>query len=298
MPRRRSQTGFTGILPPELVERCLEFLPFEEVHTNAKQVSKAMRSAARRCLTRGRWRPLKYVVENAMVTNALERPSSAAETATFRAAWAVDPRQVLLEFILLWNNKRESCLAGDSTILTDTFWNWDRGNTLAGMVGVFKPSVARFLALVEPSIDGLGRLTMALERVERYLVKKGPGRFETVMPIKFLSLWTERLGESALVTRWLPGYAGNENLMMNLDELLNPESLVGSGLESWAEPSDMASFIFWLREWDSDEIHRLSDIALALSMNWQDRQKSGAFVAAAVFFVARLRSDLDEESAA
>ena len=88
MPRRRSQTGFTGILPPELVERCLEFLPFEEVHTNAKQVSKAMRSAARRCLTRGRWRPLKYVVENAMVTNADERPSSAAETATFRAAWA------------------------------------------------------------------------------------------------------------------------------------------------------------------------------------------------------------------
>ena len=31
------------------------------------------------------------------------------------------------------------------------------------------------------------------------------------------------------------------------NELLNPESLVGSGLESWAEPSDMASFIFWLR---------------------------------------------------
>ena len=108
-----------------------------------------MRSAARRCLTRGRWRPLKYVVENAIVTNALERPSSAAETATF-----------------------------------------------------------------------------------------------------------------------------------------------------WAEPSDMASFIFWLREWDSGEIHRLSDIALALSRNWQDRQKAGAFVAAAVFFVARLSSDLDEESSA
>ena len=39
MPRR-SQAGFTGILPPELVERCLEFLPFEEVHTNVKQISK------------------------------------------------------------------------------------------------------------------------------------------------------------------------------------------------------------------------------------------------------------------
>ena len=290
MPRLRSQTGFTRILPPELVERCLEFLPFEEVHTNAKQVSKAMRSAARRCLTRGRWRPLKYVVENAMVTNALERPSSAAETATFRAAWAVDPRQVLLEFILLWNNKRESCLEGDSTILTDTFWNWDRGNTLAGVVGVFKPSVARFLALVEPSMDGLGRLTMALESVEHHLETRGRGRYRAEMPITLLRLWMERLGEFALL--------GDYHREITLDELLNPESLVGSGLESWAEPSDMASFIFWLREWDSDEIHRLSDIALALSMNWQDRQKAGAFVAAAVFFVARLTSDLDEVSAA
>ena len=67
MPRLRSQTGFTGILPPELVERCLEFLPFEEVHTNMKQVSKAITSAARRSLTRGRWRPIKYVLENAIV---------------------------------------------------------------------------------------------------------------------------------------------------------------------------------------------------------------------------------------
>ena len=40
MPRLRSQTGFTRILPPELVERCLESLPFEEVHTTVKQVSK------------------------------------------------------------------------------------------------------------------------------------------------------------------------------------------------------------------------------------------------------------------
>ena len=108
--------------------------------------------------------------------------------------------------------------------------------------------------------------------------------------ITLLRLWMERLGEFALL--------GDYHREITLDELLNPESLVGSGLESWAEPSDMASFIFWLREWDSDEIHRLSDVALALSRNWQDRQKAGAFVAAAVFFVARLRSALDEESAA
>ena len=42
------------VLPPELVVRCLEFLPFGEVHTEAKQVSKGMRAAARRALTRKR----------------------------------------------------------------------------------------------------------------------------------------------------------------------------------------------------------------------------------------------------
>ena len=132
MPRLRSQMGLSGTLPPELVERCLEFLPFEDLHTNVKQLSKAMRSAARRCLTRGRWRPLKYVVENAMVTNALERPSSAAETATFRAAWAVDPRQVLLEFILLWNNKRKSHLDDDDLRgVSEIFWTWDRGASVS-----------------------------------------------------------------------------------------------------------------------------------------------------------------------
>ena len=99
MPRLRSQTVFTRILPPELLERCLECLPFEEVHTNVKQVSKEVRSAARRSLTRGRWRPVKYVLENAIV--ALGLPSPAAETAQFQAAWALDAGLVLLELVLL-----------------------------------------------------------------------------------------------------------------------------------------------------------------------------------------------------
>ena len=108
------------------------------------------------------------------------------------------------------------------------------------------------------------------------------------MPITLLRLWMERLGDFALL--------GDYHREITLDELLNPESLVGSGLESWAEPSDMASFIFWLREWDSDEIHRLSDIALALSRNWQDRQKADAFVTAVDAFYQRLRNDLGESS--
>ena len=281
MPRLRSQTVFTGILPPELVERCLEFLPFEEVHTNVKQVSKEVRSAARRSLTRGRWRPVKYILENAIVTNALERPPSAAETARFREAWALDPGLVLLELNLLWRNKKEG---HEDDIDPGNFWAWNRQQ--------FKPSVARFLALVEPSIDGLGRLTMALERIEHRLETREGGRYRTEMPNTLLALWMERLGELGLLTRVI---TEGDDWEIALDELLNPESLVGSGLESWTELTHMASFIFWLRKWPRDELHMMMDVARALSRNWQDRRKADAMVSGVDDFVQELANDLDHD---
>ena len=281
MPRLRSQTVFTSILPPELLERCLECLPFEEVHTNVKQVSKEVRSAARRSLTRGRWRPIKYVLENAIVTNALERPPSAAETAQFQAAWALDPGLVLLELNLLWRNEKDS---HEDDIDPGNFWAWNRQQ--------FKPSVARFLALVEPSIDGLGRLTMALERIEHRLETREGGRYRTEMPNTLLALWMERLGELGLLTRVI---TEGDDWEISLDELLNPESLVGSGLESWTELTHMASFIFWLRKWPRDELHMMMDVARALSRNWQDRRKADAMVSGVDDFVQELARDLDHD---
>ena len=138
----------------------------------------------------------------------------------------------------------------------------------------FQPSVARFLAIVEPSIDGLGRLTMALERVEHHLRERGDGRYEAEKPITFLGLWTERLGESALVSRSGFGW------WINLDELLNTESLLGSGLESWAEPGDMVSFIDWLRDWTDADVHLMNEAAEAWSSHWQDRRKADILVTA------------------
>ena len=148
----------------------------------------------------------------------------------------------------------------------DIYFTWQ--------ISQFEPSVVRFLAFVEPSIDGLGRLTMAFERIEQYYIKRGPGRFQEEMPITLLELWADRLGESALVDKPTVTQDPGE---MNLDELLNPESLVASGLESWADPSDMVSFIFWLRhDWSRESF---TDVARALSRNWQDRRKADAFIA-------------------
>ena len=57
-------------LPPLLVQKCLEFLPFAEVHAGVKQVSKGTRKAARMALTRGRWRPFRYVAEQGLAVCA------------------------------------------------------------------------------------------------------------------------------------------------------------------------------------------------------------------------------------
>ena len=49
------------VLPREVLARCLEFLSFDQA-LEAKQVSKEVRSAARRALIQ-RWRPIKFVAE-------------------------------------------------------------------------------------------------------------------------------------------------------------------------------------------------------------------------------------------
>ena len=83
MVRTRSQRTIAHVLPRELLSRCIEFLPLEELQpytkdayrereyvdmgeshilwkppAEAKRVSKGFRSAARYALTKGRYRPV------------------------------------------------------------------------------------------------------------------------------------------------------------------------------------------------------------------------------------------------
>ena len=53
-------------LPPEIVQKCVEFLDFDLVSGDLKAVSKATRGVARRALTRGRWKPFRYVAEQGL----------------------------------------------------------------------------------------------------------------------------------------------------------------------------------------------------------------------------------------
>ena len=91
MPRLRSQTRITSVLPRELLQRSLEFLPVHEVYGEAKLVSREFLSTARRALTRGRWRPIKLFSEESerhweKFENGVDLSSSHE---TFKAVWAL-----------------------------------------------------------------------------------------------------------------------------------------------------------------------------------------------------------------
>ena len=94
------------ILPPEVVQKCVEFLPFAEVHAEIKQVSKATRKVARRALTRGRWKPLKKFCEigrealshlGSPFCSYYDKQKKLETQALFREVWALEPSEVLVE---------------------------------------------------------------------------------------------------------------------------------------------------------------------------------------------------------
>ena len=237
-------------LPPLLVQKCLEFLPFAEVHAGVKQVSKATRRAARRALTRGRWRPFRYVAEqglavcaatgclgngrglgaNARVGDAASAVPAAAR-ATFREAWTLD-RSLVMRIICK-----------------------DRGPGTYG-----EAYQACFLRIVEPSIDGLSRIIGARENAAQ-----GSSLY---YPERLIQTWANSLpgGQASRFTLSLSGPA------------------VGDGLMDWADPSNAVTLMHGLLDvWENYTNGNLLDAtARAWSANWADRAKADRFVAAAV----------------
>ena len=129
-------------LPPEMVQKCVEFLPFDkliergawawEAHRRSdaallrrdrslKSVSKTVCAAVRRALTKGRWRPIRCVAEQGLAVCAAgdhawpddplhgngaptdPPPAAAPLCAIFREAWALDPALVVRIIIFVWN---------------------------------------------------------------------------------------------------------------------------------------------------------------------------------------------------
>ena len=266
-------TGLAA-LPQELQIRCVEFLALGDAASLAKQISKGTRGAARRALTRGRWRPVCEVARNGKATiegvmggywkidgnphadasTWQERLAglSDASRALFREAWALEPAEVF--FILnLW--ARESYHEADL-----------------------------FLCLVEPSADGLRRVLAACEYSHRECARRAghsgrPSLAEDADERECLP--------SELVAAWLRGIGAR--LFFH-----RQPNLFGEHLECWEDPAQAAGFVWasspgrgkeWLHEsmyggeeYDEGIPNYIIDKARAYCARWEDQIKKATFL--------------------
>ena len=262
--------GF-GALPQELQIRCVEFLALGDAASLAKQISKGTRGAARRALTRGRWRPVCEVARNGKATiegvmvgywKIDGNPQAGASTwqerlaglsdasrALFQEAWALEPAEVL--FILnIWS--RESY-----------------------------HEAYLFLCLVEPSADGLRRVLAACEYSHRECARRAghsgrPSLAEDAderecLPSELLGAWLRGIG-ARLFFHQQP-------------------TLFGEHLECWEDPAQAAGFIWaavgqdWLHEsmYGGEEYgggipNYIIDKGRAYCSRWEDQIKKATFL--------------------
>ena len=283
---QESSSSRFGALPQELQIRCVEFLALGDAASLAKQLSKVTRAAARRALTRGRWRPVCEVARNGKATiegvmggywkidgnpqagkrTWQERLAglSDASRALFREAWALEPAEVLL-IINFWT--RPSPLG-----------HW---TTRAA-----RPTDATslFLCLVEPSIDGLGRVVAACEPSHRECARRAGHSGRPSL--------AEHAAERANLpcdTIWSWFWAIDAELSVDTEL----PSRLGDELECWEDPAQAAGFVWdtseeygrvWLDESmsggeDGERIPNfIIDRARAYCSRWEDQVKAAAFI--------------------
>ena len=275
MPRLRSQTRKPALrlLPREVLARCIEFLPFDQA-LETKHASKEFRSAARRAIARGRWRPVKFVAERAFDLVSA-KPVSAAALSTFRAAWELDAGLVIRE-IAEWND------------------------------GPHRPC-GQFLELVEPTIDGLPRIVAACERTQRFVdsltgtsiddedqrhLRDSHIRWQ---PVRMLVAWSGRVGRPLMLDFEKDDEDHDDRLYIatwfnereEYDAYHYGSALFGSGLGAWDDPKLAVRFVFNLLEKELDPYMGGGPGFVDMSdhrrwaRDWHDRAKADAFVEAA-----------------
>ncbi len=127
-----------GGLLPENLRKLLEFLPLDEVH-GAKRVSFCWRKAGVSAIEHWLWKPVKFVAEHGKRRSMLRETVPASELTDCREAWEVDPNETL-RILFTW--------------------------------GSDPPLAARFLSIVEPSIDGLERIVRLCEPAHQFFYAK------------------------------------------------------------------------------------------------------------------------------
>jgi hypothetical protein len=241
-----------------ILQRVVEFLPIPSStrsRNTVKALSRAWRTAARRALTRGRWKPLRTLdnrVKRELWLAAPElRPNVPGLHSAFnrdaREAWALYPGEVLL-LILNWN----------------------------ALV-----AVNYLLLVVESTKQGFGSIVAAFEKMlqleRRRLTPGHPGAV-----LYLLDDWSRQA---------MPGSLPNDNMWVLSERLATPEWL-GDALGRWTDPASVVKVVDVLIEHYHEDWHpRYDDLARSMSANWADSGKRARFVA----LLAQRQAQEDED---
>jgi hypothetical protein len=237
-----------------MLQRVVEFLPIEQLLRAAqssrfageksdtvKAISRAWKTAARRALNRGRWRPLR-TLELArgctLETGSwiVDPEARSAFDRDAREAWALYPGEILL----LLNN----C------------------NTQAA---------CDYLSLVvEPTKQGFGSIVAALEKVLQLGRSRTISRHCRGAVLVLLGEW---------MSQAMPGSLP-DSIYLQKESLATPEWL-GDALGHWTDPALAVQVVDVLIEYYHEDWYpRYDDLARSMSVNWSDSGKRARFVAA------------------
>ena len=265
---------------PDLTQRIVEFLPFDEVCGPSallvrryasrryygkrclKAVSRCFRTAARRALTRGHWRPIRRLEQDG-ITHLITQQDTGFSHQMWdnppflRDAWAADPGAAML------------------VLLTDRTYS-DRG-PFGQHLGLGDVSLAsNFLHLVEPNRlyrDGSKQILAAFEYAFG-AVRSGGLLFQ------FLYGWFDWWEND--------GHFGPMPIDYCALFCKIAEKYLGPALEAWSNPRLAAQFVLdsvefieggrpWWEPFGYDALH-LTRYGVWMSSEWEDRDKARRFV--------------------
>jgi len=281
--RRDSQSQQHVLSQPDVVQRFVEYLPFDEV-TKIKAVARPFRTAARRALTRGRWRPLRFLDERGKsATRESIRISGAApltsdEVDLLHEAWAIAPGEVL-RIILDWYQPHEP----SSTYLASVFLRYvEPGIRYQQDIDELRKcprTTTCLLSFLARPDGGFARVVAAFESCNSKLIDL-PLRDEArKRMVWLLCTWLTRAHHDV----FQPGLPRS-----NIPILASPEWL-GNELELWANPIEAAKFVisgpFWTIpgvtidvpwhgtpvQWNVHTPRRL------ITYGWKDRRAASVF---------------------
>ena len=268
---------------PDVVQRFVEYLPFDEV-TKIKAVARPFRTAARRALTRSRWRPLRFLDERGKsATRESIRISGAApltsdEVDLLHEAWAIAPGEVL-RIILDWYQPHEP----SSTYLASVFLRYvEPGIRYQQDIDELRKcprTTTCLLSFLARPDGGFARVVAAFESCNSKLIDL-PLRDEArKRMVWLLCTWLTRAHHDV----FQPGLPRS-----NIPILASPEWL-GNELELWANPIEAAKFVisgpFWTIpgvtidvpwhgtpvQWNVHTPRRL------ITYGWKDRRAASVF---------------------